>query len=135
MVIDVGFMAGAVDQPDLLAVAAVGAAFGKEPLQIGAHGRNAGTGGHKDRIGDGILQDEVAVRAVNLDGGAYRQIGQVGQVIGEEAVLYAIDAELERLARRQKRWNRRASAACRSGPLPRQKRIGPAGRENSPRPR
>ena len=45
----------------------------------------------------GSCEDEVAVGAVDLDGGADGQIGQIGEMIGEEAVFDAVDAELELL--------------------------------------
>jgi len=37
----------------------------------------------------------VAVGAVNLDGAAGRQFGEIGEVVGEESLGHAIDAEFE----------------------------------------
>ena len=95
LVIDVGLMAGAVNEKDLFAFAAVGTIGREKPLQIGAHGRHARAGGDEDGVGNGVLQYEVAVRAVYLDRGANREVGQIGQMIGKEAVFYAIDAKLK----------------------------------------
>src|ERR1019366_847692 len=100
VIINVGFVAGAVDEPDLLAVAAVNTSARavlrwKERPGKSAHRRDASAGGHQDGIGNGFLEDEVAVRAVNLDGGSDGQIGQIGEVIGEEALLDPVDAVLK----------------------------------------
>ena len=46
----------------------------------------------------GSSKHEVAVRTVDLDGSADGQVGQVGQVIGEEAILHAVDAQLKLVA-------------------------------------
>ncbi len=58
VVVHVGFVARAVDEPDLLALAAVGAIGGEEPLRVGAHGRDVRAGGDEDGIGDGLLEHE-----------------------------------------------------------------------------
>ena len=94
-IVDVSLVAGAVDEPYLLAVAAVGTAGWKQVLGEAAHGSDAGAGGDEDGVGDGLLEKEVSVGAVNLDGSADGQVGQVGEVIGEEALLDAVDAEVE----------------------------------------
>ena len=48
-------------------------------------GAMPGAGGDEDGIGDGLLEHEVAVGTVDLDGRADGQVGQIGEVIGEEA--------------------------------------------------
>ena len=101
----------------------------KEPLREGAHGRDAGAGGDEDGIGDGLLQHEVAVGTVELNNRTDGQVGQVGEVIGEEAILHAVDAQLELVADwAPKRWSRRGSAACRSRPERPRRRTGRAGK-------
>ena len=57
------------------------------------------------------------MRPVNLDRRAHGQVGQVGQVIGKEALLHPVDAQLKAVAAGSRaQWSRRASAACRSRP-------------------
>src|SRR5579863_6641801 len=38
------------------------------------------------------------VRAMNLHRAARRQVGQIGEVVGEESALHAIDAQVEAIA-------------------------------------
>ena len=98
-VVEFAFVAGAVDHPDFFAFAAidagVGAGFRKEPLRESAHGGDAGAGGDKDGVGDGLLENEVAVGSVDLDGAAGRQVGEIGEVVGKESLGHAVDAKLE----------------------------------------
>ena len=52
------------------------------------------------------------VRPMNLDGGADGQIGQVGQVVGEEAFLDPVHAQLEAGCRWPPRRSSRRGSAC-----------------------
>jgi len=97
-IVNVGLMAGAVHQPDLLAFAAVRTVFGEQPLRVAAHGRNAGSGGNQNGVCERFAEEEVAMRPVNLDGAADGQIGQIGQVVGEEAFFHTVDAKIETYA-------------------------------------
>ena len=65
-----------------------------------ADGRNAGPGGDEDCVLARLAQSEKAVRAVKLDGRAFRQIAQP---VGKEALLHTVEAQIEGgvLARRR----------------------------------
>jgi len=103
LVVHVGFVTCAVDEPDVFAVAAVGAGVrsgfgGKEPLREATHGGDAGAGGEKDGVGYGLLKDEVAVRSMYLDGSTHGQVGEVGEMVGEETAFDAVGAEVKAVA-------------------------------------
>ena len=102
VVVEFGLMPRAVDQPDVFPVAAVGPTLWKQPLRKTAHGRDAGSGGDQDGVGDRLFQDEVSVRAVNLDAGAGFQIGEVGEVVGEKAAFNPVDAQVEAISVRSR---------------------------------
>ncbi len=53
---------------------------------------------HQDRVGNRLMKHKMPVRPVNLDFGADGQIGQVGQVIGKEAFLDPVHAQLKAVA-------------------------------------
>ena len=55
-------------------------------------------GGHQNGVGDGFVENEVPVRPMNLNRAADGQIGQVGQVVGEEALLDPVHAQLKAIA-------------------------------------
>jgi hypothetical protein len=67
-------------------------------LHEAAHRRNARAGGHQDGISNGLVEDEVSMRSMNLDGATDRQVGQVGQIVGKEALLDAVHAKLKFVA-------------------------------------
>ena len=77
-IVELGFMARTVYAPDFLAFATIRSTLREEPLHEAAHGGDTGAGGDEDGVGDGRAQDEVAMRAVNFDGAAGGQFGQVG---------------------------------------------------------
>jgi len=84
-IVEFALVACAINHPDVFAFAAVdsrvGACLGEKPLRKGAHGGDAGSGGNKNRIGDGLFQHEVPMRSVDANGAAWRQIGEIGEVI------------------------------------------------------
>ena len=109
LIVDIGFVAGAVDEPYLFAPATVGATLREEPLRIAAHGRNACSRCNQDRIGDGLMKHKVPMRPVNLDRSARRQIGEVGKMIRKEPVLDTVHAKIEVVAA----WRRRNRVGAR----------------------
>jgi len=98
VVVEIRFVACAVDEPDIFSVGEVGTVDGKEVLEEAAHGSDAGSGSDEDGVGDGRVEDEVAVGAVDLDRAADGEIGQVGEVIGEEPAFDAVDAKVKPVA-------------------------------------
>jgi len=102
-VVNLALVAGAVDEPDLFALAAVQdwveagvfALFREEPLGETSHGSDAGSGGYEDGVGEWGTKDEVAMRPVDLDCVPF---GQVDEVIGEETAFDAVDAEVKAIA-------------------------------------
>jgi hypothetical protein len=96
LVVDLGFVAGSVDQPEIFVFGEErGLVVGEEPLDKAEHGRDAGAGGDEDGVGEGLAEGEESVGAVELDGFAD---GHVGEEVGEESVFDAIDAEVELVA-------------------------------------
>src|ERR1039458_6417914 len=86
------------DQP--IFVAAIAFRLLEQPMNDAADGRNAGPGGDEDCVLARLAQSEKAVRAVKLDGRAFRQIAQP---VGKEALLHTVEAQIEGgvLARRR----------------------------------
>ena len=74
-VVEFALVAGAVDEPDVLAVAAIFpgmfASFGEKPLRKSAHGGDSGAGGDEDGVGEWLAEGEVAVGTVDLDLATY----------------------------------------------------------------
>src|ERR1035437_1911941 len=97
-VVEAVLVARAEDQPVL--VAAIALRLLEQPLNDAANGRNTGSGGDKDGVRARLAQGEKSVRAVELHGRAFRQIAQP---VGKEALLHAIEAQIEGriLARRR----------------------------------
>lgn len=98
-VVELAFVACSVNEPEVLAFAAifpgVFARFGEKPLGEGAHGSDTGAGGDEDGVGEGFAEGEVAVGSMNLDCAAF---GEVAEVVGEETAFDAIDTELKTIA-------------------------------------
>src|ERR1035437_1820180 len=98
-VVEAVLVARAEDQPVL--VAAIAFRLLEEPMNDASDGCNAGPGGDEDCVLARLAQGEKAVRAVKLDGRAFRQIAQP---VRQEAFLHAIEAQIEGgvLARRRR---------------------------------
>src|SRR5258708_1702390 len=98
-VVELAFVAGAIHEPDIFALAAIDARVGagpwEQPLRKTAHGSDTCACGNKDGVGDGLAHDEMAVRAVHANGSARGQVGEVGKMVGKEALWDAIYAEFE----------------------------------------
>src|ERR1022692_2441824 len=71
-IVEAVVVARAEDQPVL--VAAIAFWLLEEPMNDAADGRNAGSGGDEDCVRARPAQGEKSVRAVKLDGRAFRQI-------------------------------------------------------------
>src|ERR1019366_7306574 len=89
-IVEAVVVARAEDQPVL--VAAIAFRLLEQPMNDAANGRNAGPGGDEDCVLARLAQGEKAVRAVKLDGRAFRQIAQP---VRQEAFLHAIEAQIE----------------------------------------
>ena len=92
LVVDFGFVARAVDEPDIAAVAPVFSALGKEVLDKAEDRCDSGSGGDEDAVGERLAQSEEAVRSVELNGLADFEIAQE---IRKEAALYPIYTQVE----------------------------------------
>ena len=106
LVVDFGFVARAVDEPDFAAVAAVLSVLGEELLDEAEDRRDAGSGGDEDAVGERLAQREEAVRPVELNGLADLKIAQQ---IRKEAVLYPIYTQVEHVCA-----GRRGDGVCAS---------------------
>src|ERR1019366_8051488 len=97
-IVEAVVVARAEDQPVL--VAAIALRLLEEPMNDAADGRIAGSGGDEDCVLARLAQGEKAVRAVKLDGRAFRQIAQP---VRKEALLHTVEAQIEGgvLARRR----------------------------------
>jgi hypothetical protein len=95
-VVDFGFVAGSVNEPDagVLGQERRGV-FGEEPLHEAAHGRDSGAGGDEDCIHERLAEGEESVGAVELDAVAF---GQVGEEVGKESAFDAVGADVEDVA-------------------------------------
>ncbi len=92
LVVDFGFVARAVDEPDFAAVAAVLSVLGEEVLHEGEDWRDSGSGGDEDAVGERLAEREEAVRPVELNSLADFQ---VAEEIRKEAVLHAVYTQVE----------------------------------------
>lgn len=89
-VINIFFVPGAVEEPELVALVTLGVL--EEPSQHAAKGRNPRAGGDEDGVLQLFMENEVPVRAVEVDEVADFT---VAEVVGHEAVLDTVEAEVE----------------------------------------
>src|SRR5208282_222386 len=87
-IINVLFAARAEEQPELASLMTV--AFRQQPVQHGAEGRYAGSGGDEHGVAQGRAQNEIAKRPLKRDLSAFVE---TAEMVGHESILHAIQAE------------------------------------------
>ena len=98
-IVELALVARAVNEPDILALAAVeagvGAVLRKEPLREATHRCDSRAGCDQDGVGDGLPQHEMAMRSVHLDCPAGRNVSEIGEMVREETFGDPVHAEIE----------------------------------------
>ena len=92
LIVKLGRIARAVDQPDLPAPVERWPVVRKQMLNKPAHGRDPGAGGDQDRIGKRLAQREQTVRAVEADRVPRLH---VRKQVRKEPALHAVHAQIE----------------------------------------
>lgn len=103
-VIDSCFVTGAINEPEIAALAAVLSIFGEKVLDESEDRGDAGSGGNHDAVGERLAQREEAVRSMKLNGLTNFEIAEE---IRKKSTLHTIHTQVQHVGA----W-RRGNGVC-----------------------